>query len=171
MINKLLRFIVNNIINFIKYFPFNWSMSLRSKCYKYILKNVGDSLNIGDGVTINEPYNISIGSRVSIHPNCWIQGYGGVSIGSYIGIASGTKIISSIHNFSSIDIPIKNQGITKEPVVIEDDVWIGANAIIHGNTIIGHGSIISAGASVSGKIEPYSIIAGNPGRLIKKRIK
>ena len=144
-------------------------MSFREKCYKYVLKKSGEGLNIADGVTINDPRNVAVGERVSIHTNCWIQGYGGVKIGNFVGLASGTKIISSIHDFSSTDVPIKKQGIIKQPVVIGNDVWIGANAIIHGNTTIGDGSVISAGSSVSGEIKPFSIIAGNPGRVIKNR--
>ena len=169
VIYKVKRGVSYIIINIIKYSSFNWMRSLRHKCYKYWLKNIGTSTNIADGVTITEPYNVYIGKRVSIHPGCWIQGYGGVSIGNYVGIGSGTKIISNIHIFDSITEPIKNQGLKKQPVHINDDVWIGANVIILGNTTIGRGSIISAGACVSGNIEPYSIIAGNPGRLIKKR--
>ena len=144
-------------------------MWLRNQFYKNVFIYMGTGSNICDGVTITEPSKVSIGKRVSIHPNCWIQGSGGIKIGSYVGISSGVKIISTIHNFTSTDTPIKEQGLTEKPVEIGDNVWIGANAIIHGGTNIGHGSIISAGAIVSGDIEPYSIIAGNPGRLIKVR--
>ena len=117
---KLLRFIAYKIILSLYYTSIR-AMSLRERCYKYILKKSGEGLNIADGVTINDPSNVSDGKRVSIHPNCWIQGYGSVVIGDFVGIASGTKIISSIHDFSLIDTPIKKQGSIKQPVVIGNE--------------------------------------------------
>ena len=85
---------------------------------------------------------------------------------------------SANHKFDRTDIPIQHQGHysseiqfnrRKYSVVIEDDIWIGARVIILSGTHIGKGSIISAGSVVSSKIPPYSIVVGNPGRVISKR--
>lgn len=55
------------------------------------------------------------------------------------------------------------------PVIIEDDVWIGANAIILRGVTIHNGAVVGAGAVVAKDVEPYSIVAGNPAKEIKKR--
>ena len=171
MIKKLLRYIGYNIIQFIKYLPFYWAMWLRNKCYKLVFKDMGEGSNICDGVTINYPHRVSIGQRVSIHPYCWISGFGGISIGNFVAISSGTKIISFNHIFPSTKIPIKEQDYIKLPIKIEDDVWIGANVIILGNISIGKGSVIGAGSVVTKNIPNYSIAVGNPCKVIKTRLK
>ena len=62
------------------------------------------------------------------------------------------------------------QGFTEvDPIVIEDDVWIGARVIILKGVTIGKGSIIGAGSVVTKDVEPYSIVGGNPAKLIRKR--
>ena len=145
-------------------------MWLRNKCYKLVFMNMGYESNICDGVTIDYPHKISIGNRVSIHPYCWISGLGGITIGNFVAISSGTKIISFNHIFSSTNIPIKDQSNIKLPVKIEDDVWIGANVIILGNVTIGKGSVIGAGSVVNKDIPDYSIAVGNPCKVINSRL-
>jgi acetyltransferase-like isoleucine patch superfamily enzyme len=54
--------------------------------------------------------------------------------------------------------------------VIEDDVWVGARAIILPGVTIGHGSVIGAGAVVAKSVPPYSIVVGNPGRVVRSRL-
>lgn len=58
------------------------------------------------------------------------------------------------------------RGRASEPVVIADDVWIGAKAIVLGGTQIGRAAIVGAGAVVSGVVPPYAIVAGNPARVV-----
>jgi maltose O-acetyltransferase len=95
-----------------------------------------------------------------------------------VAIADGTYLRSGNHKFDQIDIPIQLQGHfsseidfnnRKYSVVIEDNVWIGARAIILSGAHIGEGSVIAAGAVVSRKIPPYSIVVGNPGRVVGNR--
>ena len=130
---------------------------------------MGENCNICDGVTIRYPGNLSLGKRVSIHPYTMIGATGEITIGNNCGISVGCALLGVNHNQTDISIPIKEQGITSDPITIGEDVVLGANVTILGNTIIGDGCIISAGSVVSGKIPPYSILVGNPGRVVFNR--
>jgi len=105
-----------------------------------------------------------------------------LDIGNYVSIADNvTFILGGNHNINGFTtFPMrshKNNIIhpddarTKGPIVIEDDVWIGFGAIILSGVKIGKGSIIAAGTVVTKSFPPYSIIGGNPAKLIRKRLK
>ena len=80
------------------------------------------------------------------------------------------SIYTSNHKFDRTDIPMIKQGNSEtKPVIIENDVWIGANVIILPGVTIHEGSIIAAGAVVTKDVECYTIVAGNPAKVIKKR--
>ena len=57
----------------------------------------------------------------------------------------------------------------KGDIIIENDVWIGANSTIMSGIRIGNGSVVAAGSTVTKDIPPYSIVAGNPAKVVKKR--
>ena len=85
-------------------------------------------------------------------------------------IAPNVSILNSTHNYQNIDLPLIMQGEEKNlNPVIEDDVWIGRNAVIMPSIKIGQGSIVGAGAVVTKDVEPYSIVGGVPAKFIKKR--
>jgi len=94
---------------------------------------------------------------------------GPVSIGSHVNIAQGVVITALNHNFSELGLRIDQQDVTTDPVVIEDDVWIGANATILPGTRIGTHSVVAAGAVVTSDVPPHSLVAGVPAK-IKKNI-
>lgn len=80
-------------------------------------------------------------------------------------------IYGSNHAYDRTDIPMTQQGFKKyPPVVIEDDVWIGGHVIINAGRTIKKGSIVAAGSVVTKDFPEYSIIGGNPAKLIKIRI-
>lgn len=62
-----------------------------------------------------------------------------------------------------------DQPVTRQEIVVEDDVWVGANAVIIGGVRIGSHSIVGAGAVVTRDVEPYSVVGGVPARLIRRR--
>lgn len=94
-----------------------------------------------------------------------------IILGNYISIAPRVMIIGGNHNFSRTDIPTMLQGEGKQgPVIIKDNVWIGAGTIILSGVTIGEGCIIGAGSVVTKSIPAYSIAAGNPAKVIKSRI-
>jgi len=119
-------------------------------------------------VYIGNASSIKIGSHCHINENVFIQG---ATIGNYVMLAPGAIILNSTHNIERTDIPMVIQGEKKglNPI-IEDDVWIGRNAIILPGIVIKKGSIIGAGAIVTKNVESYSIVGGVPAKLIKKRI-
>lgn len=139
-------------------------------------KNIIGSIVIGEHCTI-QPYvyiyplggKISIGNYCSIHPFTVLYGQGGLVIGDYVRIAAHTIIIPENHNYSSRDIPIFRQGYTQKGIVIEDDVWVGANVTILDGVCIRRGCIIGAGSVVTKSTEEYGVYVGNPSIKIKIR--
>ncbi len=114
---------------------------------------------------------IIIGDYCTVNPFTILYGHGGLTIGNGVRIAAHCVVIPSNHNYENPDLPIYLQGHIKKGITIEDDVWIGANCTILDGVIIGKGSIVAAGSVVTKSVEPYSIVAGVPARVIKRRNK
>jgi acetyltransferase-like isoleucine patch superfamily enzyme len=98
-----------------------------------------------------------------------IYGTGGLKIGNDVRIATHVVITPAGHVFDKKDIPIRLQGVEMKGIVIEDDVWIGANATILDGVIIGRGCVIGAGSVVTKSLPEYSVAVGVPARVIYKR--
>lgn len=96
---------------------------------------------------------------------------GRIVIGSKVAVGPGTVLRASNHRFDLLDIPIMDQGHIPGTIVIEDDVWIGANAVLTPDVRIGRGAVIGAGAVVTHDIEPYAIAVGVPARVVETRKK
>ncbi|MCB0496597.1 MAG: hypothetical protein KDC79_10725 [Cyclobacteriaceae bacterium] len=96
---------------------------------------------------------------------CYIQGINKVYIGDNTIFAPGVKIISANHSFNNYDEHDK-EGV--KPVIIGKDCWIGANSIILPQVELGNNVIVGAGSVVTKSFDSYSIIAGNPAKLIRK---
>lgn len=94
-----------------------------------------------------------------------------IKIGKYVMMAPEVHIVSDNHNFDEINIPMCFQGSNTDhdPPIIEDDCWIGIRVIVTPGKRIGGGSIVAAGAVVTHNVEPFSIVGGNPAKLIRKR--
>lgn len=149
----------------------------------------GGKIVIGDNVTLtskNRGYHINmhspvklyadrrnaeiyIGNNTRIHGTC-VHAYDRIHIGDNCLIAANTQIMDGSGHDLSFDDPanrINTIGVAK-PVVIEDNVWIGANCIVLPGVTIGKGSIISAGSVVTKDIPPMAIAGGNPAKVIKQ---
>ncbi len=112
---------------------------------------------------------------ISIGKNCFVgefnvvRGQGGVRIGDGVYTGPMVQILAVNHVYDDPTRPIREQGITAQGIVIEDDVWIGAGAIVLDGVTVGQGSVIGAGAVVADDIPPYSIAVGSPAKPIKDR--
>ncbi|MHB1701292.1 MAG: CatB-related O-acetyltransferase [Acidobacteriaceae bacterium] len=114
------------------------------------------SLEIGDFTYIGELNNI--------------RAAGGIRIGANCLIAQSVSIISSNHS-TALGAPMTSQPARTDKlgVVIQDDVWIGANAVILPGVTIGTGAIIAAGSVVTSSVADYTIVAGVPAKFLKAR--
>lgn len=112
---------------------------------------------------------LEIGDRSNIGPYCYIGCGGFVRIGRDVLMGPRVSIIAENHNFDDLNSTIKSQGVKREGIVIEDNCWLGANAVILDGVRIGSGSIVAAGCVVTKSVPPNSIVAGIPGRVIRSR--
>jgi len=111
--------------------------------------------------------NIFIGKECQINEHTFIQG---ARIGDYVMIAPHVTILSSMHGYDQISVPMIKQEKKKNIIpIIGNDVWIGTRAVIMPGVRVGDGCIIGAGAVVTRSTEPYGIYAGVPARKIRSR--
>ena len=133
-----------------------------------MFKKCGKNVNIENRCWFGTSEQIEIGDFSGIGSKYQI--YGPVKMGKFIMMGPEVIILTQNHKFSDISVPMVKQGYQKTmQVIIEDDVWIGARSVILPGVKIGTGSIIGVGSIVTKDIEPFSIVAGVPAKLIKKR--
>ncbi len=111
---------------------------------------------------------IKIGKDSLVGEYSVIRGQGGVVIGDRVYTSPFTQIIAVNHLFDDVKRPFTEQGITAEGIVIEDDVWLGASAVITDGIRVGKGSVVAAGAVVTKDVPPYTVVGGVPARVIKR---
>jgi acetyltransferase-like isoleucine patch superfamily enzyme len=130
---------------------------------------IGKNVRIYEGVWIASGEGLVIGDDVDISPGVVITTAGKVYIGDRTLIGYGTKIISANHVIPPNHGKIRFSGHEFKPVIIENDVWIGAQAIILPGKKIGEGAVVAAGSVVTHDVEPFTIVAGIPAKEIRKR--
>lgn len=115
--------------------------------------------------------DIEIGEHCYINPHCVLYSGNGIKLGNYVLIAPNTSIVPTNHSIGRRDVYIRNQGFlpSRGGVVIEDDVWIGANCVLLDGTYIGKGAVIAAGSVLNTKVPAYTIWGGVPAKQIKER--
>lgn len=128
---------------------------------------LGKDSTIEDFSTINNGVgDIIIGDRVRIGMSNTL--IGPVTIGSDVIFAQNIVASGLNHGYEEIDIPITDQPVTTATIFVEDQAWIGANAVLTAGVTIGKHSIVAAGCVVVKDVPPYSIVGGNPGRILKQ---
>lgn len=110
--------------------------------------------------------DVTIGDNTRIGIHCTV--IGPVCIGSHVNLAQGITVTALNHNFSDPSQPIDRQGVTTKPVIIGDDVWIGANSVILPGVTIGRHCVVAAGAVVTKDVPDNTLVGGVPARMLKK---
>lgn len=143
------------------------------KCFLIFLHaKIGKRVVFYPGVWISSPSkNLRIDDDVDLALDVIITASGGVTIGKRTLIGYRTQILSSNHIIPNNRDMIFHSGHSKKEVIIEKDVWIGANCIILPGVVIGEGAVIAAGSIVTKNVDPYTLVGGVPAKLIRNRDK
>ncbi len=140
--------------------------SARMDTPPYRIFSLGDYSVIESFACINNAVgDVIIGdhTRIGLHNTI----IGPVEIGNNVNLAQGITVTALNHNFSDTNKRIDEQGVSTNPVTIEDDVWVGANAVILPGVTIGEHCVVAAGAVVTKDVPPHSLVAGIPAKVIK----
>ena len=154
-------------------------------------KKIGENVILENDVLVFHPENIEIGDNVYIGHNTIFKGYhknemiignhtwvgqgcflhsaGGIKIGKAVGIGPMVKIITSTHKEQELSKPILFCDLEFKEVVIENGCDIGICSILLPGVEIGEGSIVGAGSVVTKDVLPYTIVAGIPAKVLRKR--
>lgn len=163
---------------FARYLPSSYSPivghianRIRIYCVRHIFKYCGKSISTIDRMAyFGTGKNIEIGDYSGIGENCIVPN--NTIIGKYVMMAPEVHIVANNHNFNDVSKPMCFQGSPKNPpiTIIEDDCWIGVRVIMTPGRHIKKGTIVAAGAVLTKDFDEYSIVGGNPAKLIRKRI-
>lgn len=134
--------------------------------WKAQLGELGPNTLMFPGIVIHSPKDVRIGSNCSVGEHVHIWGGGGISIGDDVLIATGTIITSQSHDPDCR--PIRASHIA-QPIAIDDNVWIGAGAIILPGVSLGRNAIVAAGSVVRESVAAGCVVAGVPARVVRVR--
>ena len=147
---------------------FNIGGSTRRFLCKRIFRHCGKFVNIERGANFGRGTDVEVGDYSGIGINAVIPG--DTIIGKYVMMAPNCHILSENHRFDKTDTPMMFQGnCVKLQTVIEDDVWIGRNVCMTPGRHISQGTIVGACCVLTKDFPAYSIVGGNPSRLIRSR--
>ena len=142
---------------------------MRWLCCKQIFKKCGKNVNIMRKAVFGSGRNLEIGDNSGLGVNCNIPG--NTIIGDNVMMGPNCYILGRNHAFNRTDIPMIEQGFTEsKPTVIGDDVWIGREVLMTPGRTIKKGTIIAGGTVLCKDFDEYSIVGGNPSRLIRSRL-
>jgi acetyltransferase-like isoleucine patch superfamily enzyme len=138
---------------------------------------LGENVAIGRGTLIkptsyygrNLGEGLRMGARSSIGPFGYVGCSGFISIGANVLIGPRVSMHAENHRFREADVAIREQGVTLEPIVIEDDCWIGSDVVLVGGVTIGRGAVVGAGSVVTKSVGSGEVVGGVPARAIGNR--
>jgi putative colanic acid biosynthesis acetyltransferase WcaF len=149
---------------FARSFPRSFGRKWKIFLLRMFGANIHITSNIYSSVRIYAPWNLVMKEYSSLGPEVDCYNVDKIIIGANTSISQKCYLCSASHDFSDVRHPL----ITK-PIIIHDQVWIGAAAFIGMGVTIGQGAVVGATASVYKDVEPWTVVGGNPAKFIKKR--
>lgn len=125
---------------------------------------IGKQVHIYNSAVIVMPWNLEIGDWSAIGENVTIYNLGKITIGSKATISHGAHLCAGSHDYEDPVLPL-----LKQPIQIEDQVWICADAFVGPGVKVGEGAVVGARSVAMKDVEPWMVVAGNPARNIKQR--
>lgn len=168
MVNTLYRwsraigmeFMVNDVLPHI---PF-WT--LRRLYLRLVKCKIGNGTFLMKKMYIQSPNRLVIGNNTHINRDCILDARANIRIGNSVSISHRVNIITGSHDHQKSDFPSN-----KQPIIIDDYVWIGVGATVLRGVHIGKGAVVCAGAVVVSDVKPYTVVGGVPAKKIGERNK
>lgn len=137
----------------------------------------GDDVTVGRFAMIRPSgyygREVGIGLRVGDNSNigayCYVGCSGGITIGNNVLISPRVSMFAENHNFSRRDVPIKEQGVERKAIVVEDDCWLASGSTLLAGVRVSSGAVVAAGAVVNKDVPARAIVGGVPARVIGSR--
>jgi len=147
-----------------KYSPrifFSWRIFL----LRMFGAKIGHSVHIYPSAIIYMPWNLEMGNYSAIGEDALIYNLGKVILGNNVTVSHRAHLCAGTHDYSDPTLPL-----LKPPIVLDDNVWVCAEAFIGPYVVVGEGAVIGAASVVTKNVEAWSVMAGNPANFIKKRV-
>ena len=125
---------------------------------------IGREVHLYPSTRIYFPWNLTIGDWSAIGEGALIYNLGLVTIGQQVTISHRAHVCAGSHDYRHADLPL-----LKPPIEIADQAWICADAFVGPGVTVGQGAVVGARAVVTKNVEPWTVVAGNPARMIKRR--
>lgn len=161
------RPVCRGLLAMLRHVPGVLGIGLRYVCVARLAKSCGECVAIHSGVYLHRLEQIQFGSHISIHPMCYIDGIGGLTIGDDVSIAHASSIMTSEHDYSFADMLTRDAPMNMAPVHIESNVWVGCGVRILAGVTIHQDSVVGAGAVVTRDVQRATIAVGVPAKELK----
>ena len=193
VVRVVAREFVDHLEFAVSFAPGRLGVALRRAWFRRRLSSLGARTSLGVGIQVSGGASIAIGDEFGCGRFCVLTAGGGgriairhrvnlnnnvslnaavkglIELGDDVIIGPNTVLRASDHVARDLERPIRTQGHTGGAIVVERDVWLGANVTVAGGVRIGQGAVVAAGAVVVSDVEPFTIVGGVPARFIKKR--
>ena len=163
--NKIGR-VIWNICYWILFRPFGsgYCRKWRNLVLRLFGAKLAKTVNIYSSVKIWAPWNLKMGDYSTLGPKVDCYNQGKITIGANTTISQKSNLCASSHDITDSKIPL-----ILKPIVVEDQVWVAADAFIGPGATIEQGAVVGARAAVFKDVEPWTVVGGNPAKFIKKR--
>ena len=126
--------------------------------------DVGTGVNVYPSATVYFPWNLTVGDWSAIGENAMIYNLGPITIGEQVTVSQNAHLCAGPHDHTDPTMPL-----LKPPIVVEDQVWICADAFVGPDITVGEGAVVAARAVAIRDVDAWTIVAGNPAHPINKR--
>ena len=128
------------------------------------VRKIGRNVNFYPSTLVYFPWNLDVGDWSAIGEDVLIYNLGKVTLGEKVTVSHRAHLCAGTHDYAQPDLPL-----LKPPIEIKGQAWICADAFVGPNVVVGEGAVVGARAVVVKNVAPWTVVAGNPARVIKKR--